>query len=135
MGGDSCLSPQHSVLNNTTTMTNTAPSDSFTALYFIIAALSLALHMAKRIKSNTDGPWWSQTDNRWYALTTPLLVALCLALPDVGLAMGFNPNAWAAMAGWTGGSLVGGMFDMKAGGQARKSLKAVHPVDPSASQR
>jgi hypothetical protein len=104
-------------------MTDTVVSTAFTPLYFIIGALALALHMAKRIRSNTDGPWWSQTDNRWYALTTPMLVALCLALPDVGLAMGFQANAWAAMAGWTGGSLVGGMFDMKAGGQARKSLR------------
>jgi hypothetical protein len=104
-------------------MIETPPLNPFTILYFVIGALALALHMAKRIRSNTDGPFWSQSDNRWYVITTPLLVALCMALPGVGTELGFEPNAWAAMSGWTGGSIIGGIFDMKAGGEARNAYK------------
>lgn len=79
----------------------------------------MVLHMAKKIKSNTDGPFFANKDNKWYLFTTPVLVMVALLLPDVGAAMGFAPNAWSAISGWMGGSLIGGFFDMKAGTQAR----------------
>lgn len=97
-----------------------------TTTYIAIGVIATAIHLVRKVFANR-GPlleFFKQRSNVLYLIITPLTAALGLLLPDVGEAMGFAPNAWAAMVGWTGASVVGGVLDMSSGAAVRKAEKA-----------
>lgn len=94
----------------------------FTPSYLIVGALAWALHLFKKIKSNTDGPFLKNKDNLWYIVGSLLLSTLGMCWPEAGATIGvIEPKTWAVMVCYGGGSIVGGILDAKAGSEARKA--------------
>mgnify|MGYP001377290301 CR=1 FL=1 len=97
-----------------------------TTSYIAIGVLASLLHLGRKVYAH-PGPikgFFQIRDNVWYLVTTPLMVALGMYLPEIGAALGMQANAWAGFIGWTGGSAVSGFFDVKSGTAERKAAKA-----------
>lgn len=94
-----------------------------TTTYYIIGAVALAIHLVRKVFGHPGkvADFFKGRDNVLYLITTPLAAVLGLLLPEVGEALGFSANAWAATVGYTGASLVSGYFDVKTAAALRKA--------------
>lgn len=93
--------------------------------YYAIGLIATLIHLVRKFFAHPESlsTFFKTRENVMYMVITPLTAALGLLLPDVGEALGFAPNAWAAMVGWSGASVVSGVLEVKSGSAIRKASK------------
>lgn len=93
--------------------------------YYAIGLIATLIHLVRKVFAHPGDlkTFFQSRENIMYMVITPLTAALGLLLPDVGEALGFAPNAWAAMVGWSGASVVSGVLEVKSGTAIRKANK------------